>query len=173
MTTPSEERSNRDIQRGTQVFWAFVPGVPKPHGSKSAFPFRRKDGSLGAAVTDSSGKAGKAWRAQLAGVLTEEWGDGLLLQGPLILDLRFLMPRPKSHMGTGRNAGALKAGAPKFHIVAPDKTKLTRCVEDALTGIVYADDRQVVDGHQRKEYAFGFEQPGVLISIYRPIGVDP
>ncbi len=170
---PFNEVTNAPIGKylGARLFGCFVPGVPKPHGSKSAFAFRRKDGSLGAAVTDSSGVAGKAWRAQLAGVLVEEWSMEDLLEGPLVLDLTFFMPRPKGHYGTGRNADKLKPSAPEYHITTPDKTKLTRCVEDALTGTVYRDDKQVIDGWQKKQYAVGYEQPGVMIEIHRPVGV--
>ena len=34
----------------------------------------------------------------------------------------------------------------------PDLSKLIRATEDALTGIIYADDAQIVDIHAKKEY---------------------
>jgi len=141
------------------VFHVFVPGIPRPAGSKSAFPFKRKNGKLGVAVSDGTGEAGKAWRAQIAGVVVPAWGGRPLLDLPLKLTLKFAMPRPKSHR---RASGQLKDSAPRHHIGKPDVLKLARAVEDALTGVVYVDDRLIVAGHYWKGYK---DSPGVTITI--------
>lgn len=47
--------------------------------------------------------------------------------------------------------------------VRPDVTNLAKAIEDALNGIVYLDDAQIVDLHVRKEYG---SQPGVEILIW-------
>jgi Holliday junction resolvase RusA-like endonuclease len=77
--------------------------------------------------------------------------DGLL-EGALLLEATFYRPRPASHFGSGRNAGVLKASAPPFPTVRPDTTKLLRAIEDALKGIWYRDDAQIVDQAVRKRW---------------------
>jgi Holliday junction resolvase RusA-like endonuclease len=60
------------------------------------------------------------------------------------LEVLFVLPRPKGHHGTGRNAGVPKASAPQWPTVKPDTTKLLRAVEDACTSILWRDDAQIV-----------------------------
>ena len=50
----------------------------------------------------------------------------------IVLDLLFRFPRPRSHFGTGRNAGQLKPSAPFYVRTRPDLDKLARAVGDAL-----------------------------------------
>lgn len=71
-----------------------------------------------------------------------------LWHGPVELVVRFYVPRPKSHYG----AKGLRPVAPSYPTVAPDVTKLLRAVEDALKGIVWRDDSQVVIQHAWKRY---------------------
>lgn len=61
------------------------------------------------------------------------------------LVLKFYMPRPKSHYGTGRNSGKIKASAPGYadHRSKPDLDNLIKGVMDGLTGALYEDDSQV------------------------------
>jgi Holliday junction resolvase RusA-like endonuclease len=136
----------------------FVPGVPKPAGSKKAF-YNQKTGR--AMITDDSGQPGKDWRSD---VKTFAWRHRpeSLLTGPVVMNLTFYFARPKGHFGTGRNSHLLKNSAPKHHIIKPDTTKVTRAVEDALTGVIWKDDSQVVDQHIKKRYA---ETPGVHVEI--------
>lgn len=49
--------------------------------------------------------------------------------------------RPKDHFST---AGVIKQWAPRFPTKKPDLDKTLRAIKDALTGIVYVDDSQVV-----------------------------
>lgn len=72
---------------------------------------------------------------------------------PVWMSLEFVLTRPKEHFGTGRNEGKLKPSAPKWCTARnSDRTNLLKPVEDALTGIVWDDDSQVVDGPLRKSY---------------------
>lgn len=86
-----------------------------------------------------------------------------MLSGPVAVDVRFFLPRPKSHFGTGRNATKLKDCAPDFHVKKPDVDKLVRAVLDSLSGVVYSDDCQVVDLTTSKR--FEVKDSGVLISV--------
>lgn len=60
------------------------------------------------------------------------------------IEMDFHFPRPASHYGSGRNSGKIKASAPKFKKGKPDLDNLEKAVQDALTGIVYGDDAQIV-----------------------------
>lgn len=72
--------------------------------------------------------------------------------GPVQLRVEFVFPRPKSHFGSGRNAGALKAGAPEYMTRAPDVDKLVRAIGDSLSGIVIRDDAQISHVNAWKRY---------------------
>lgn len=61
--------------------------------------------------------------------------------------------RPAGHWGRGRNAGQLKPTAPAWPLGKPDGSKLLRCTEDPLTGIVWDDDSRIVEFFLRKCYA--------------------
>ena len=71
--------------------------------------------------------------------------------GPVILELRFRLPRPKGHV---KKDGTLRLGKPELPISSPDLSKLVRAVEDSLTGAgVWTDDSLVADLFARKRYA--------------------
>jgi len=115
-----------------------VQGVAQPAGSKR--PFKRGDGSLG--VRDANDNA-RVWKNQVADKAALAMYDRDMLCGPLAMLVTFYVRRPRSHYGTGRNENVLKANAPYYPSTRPDTLKLTRAVEDALTGIVYRDDAQI------------------------------
>ncbi len=52
----------------------------------------------------------------------------------------FAFSRPKSHYGTGRNAGIVKASAPTEHMKKPDADNLAKFLLDALNGLYWRDD---------------------------------
>lgn len=119
-----------------------VTGTPATAGSKQAFPFKRHDGSLGVRVVDDNPRA-KSWRSQVIDAARAAY-SGPLLTGAIRLTLTFVRPRPQGHFRTGKNAGQVKDGAPKWPTTKPDCTKLTRAIEDALKSVVWRDDAQVV-----------------------------
>lgn len=129
-----------------------VLGLPQPGGSKRAFPFKGKDGRLHVSVSDANPKA-KSWMLAVAMAARAAIGENApLLTSALELSVTFTFPRPKGHYGSGRNAGKVKASAPQYHTTRPDRTKLLRALEDALTGVLWKDDAQVVDGPTTKLY---------------------
>lgn len=127
----------------------FVPGIPKPQGSKRGFVRGGK-----AVLVEAAGQAHKDWRATVALAAAESYVPMTgLLDGPLTLDVTFTMPKPKSR--------------PKRRPMpdsAPDLDKLLRLVGDSLTGVVWRDDAQVVECHARKLYG---ERPGARITVTR------
>ena len=70
-----------------------------------------------------------------------------LLKGPLSLELRFYMPRPKNHFRSGKFSHLLKDLTLErlYHIKVPDLSNLIKFVEDALVGSFYEDDRQIIE----------------------------
>lgn len=149
----------------------FVTGTPAPGGSKQAFvplhpktkqPYRSATGRIVVNVVDDAGKRNKAWRQEVAkaAFLAMKHADAVPLMGAIELELIFQMPRPKSHY---RSDGVtLKPGSPLQHVTRPDCTKLARSTEDAMTGIVYADDGQIVK--QCHEKAFS-DTPGCWVVV--------
>ena len=136
-----------------------VYGVPQPAGSKRAF---LPKGSQRPVVTDAN-PAARDWKNTIAREALAAMNGSGLMDGPLFAQFTFFLSRPKSHYGTGRNAGQLK---PTFlHMLPigrPDTTKLIRGAEDALLKIVYFDDSQIVKQMGNKVYG---DPPRVEIVI--------
>lgn len=139
-----------------------VHGKPATAGSKRAFALRRRDGSLvtrpGGApvinVTDDNVRA-KSWKQQVAAAAVEamESAGLTMLFGPLAVTFTFHRMRPKTHFGSGKNVHVVKASAPPYPSGKPDVLKLARCAEDALTGVLWRDDAQIVDEHIFKRWS--------------------
>ncbi len=141
----------------------FVTGKPQPSGSKRAFVLRKGGAYTGRAiVTDANPKA-RDWKIDVQHAAREAYRDRPL-DGPVRLTLTFFLDRPKGHYGSGANAFTVKPSAPKRPQAKPDVLKLARGTEDALTGILYVDDSQIVIERLEKAYS-GKEGPGCLIEI--------
>jgi crossover junction endodeoxyribonuclease RusA len=121
-----------------------VRGKPEPGGSKKGFVIKGH-----VVIADANAKV-KPWRKKVAAVAREKMAGQALMEGPLEATFHFAMPRPKT----------VKR---RDHTVRPDTTKLVRAVEDALTGVVYADDAQIVKQHASKFYAL--DEPQVTVVI--------
>lgn len=139
-------------------FW--VPGIPAPAGSKRAFYIEK----LKRAVITDDCKRSKPWQADVKHFAFSAMNGQPALEGPVRLEAVFRMPRPKGHYGTRQGQSRLHDWAPMHPTSKPDATKLLRAIEDAMTGIVWKDDAQVV--HQTVEKLYG-ERPGVLIRVMK------
>lgn len=120
-----------------------VVGHAMPGGSKKAFVHPATGRAV---IVDASNN--KSWRQEVsvaASAAMERAAATDPLRCALSVSFVFYRPRPKGHYGTGRNAGVVKDSAPEFPTTRPDVLKLARAVEDSMTGIVYADDSQIVD----------------------------
>jgi Holliday junction resolvase RusA-like endonuclease len=140
-----------------------VAGKPEPQGSTKSFGYIPKDKATGAqrmqrtktgklvpviltATTSDNPKnsdwrrtVGFAARAALSDLNLIRAAEGKArimqpIEGPVQLTVRFYLPRPKY----------LKARETP-HVTRPDASKLLRSLEDAMTGIVYRDDGQIVE----------------------------
>ena len=120
-----------------------VIGVAQQMGSKRAFVPK---GSTRPIITDSNRNL-KAWQqlvaesAQIA-LLALPASERVLLDDGVRLTVAFYLPRPKSL--------AAKVTA---HTKTPDLDKFIRAVQDALSQVVYHDDKQIVDIVAMKRYA--------------------
>ena len=150
----------------------FVQGDPTTKGSK--VPFHRKDGSLG--VREQTEKKQRPWVALLKDAAEQIFkdADGHALppwRGPVEVRLEFYFKRPQKHFRTGKHAAYLRGDAPLYVTGRKsDADKLARCVLDALTGIVYEDDGQVVPLHVDKRYVglvegCEWQRQGVGVSV--------
>lgn len=131
----------REVAPGTLAFT--VHGTPMPAGSKRAF-FRG-----GRAIVVDANKKTRPWKDQVAQIGGEAMAGRELMRGPIWLILRFYVRRPKGHL---RKDGSLLPSAPRFPTTKPDVLKLARGVEDALSGVCYGDDAQIVCEELYKEY---------------------
>lgn len=127
----------------TPITQFFVHGMPQAQGSSRAFVVQGKP------VITSTNKNLKSWRDLVAAVAQEH---AYLYACPVMLDLAFRLPRPKSL--------PKKVSA---HTKKPDLDKLVRSICDALTGIMYKDDSFIVDLSATKEY--GVNEIGVQITL--------
>jgi crossover junction endodeoxyribonuclease RusA len=126
-----------------------VIGIAQPKGSTRAFLPK------GAAfpVTTSANPRLKQWEHLVAVQAQAAGADGLFL-GPVLLEVTFYLPRPQS--------------APRrvvHHLTAPDLDKLVRGTMDALTGILYRDDSQVVQISAWKVFAVRDHAPHAVITV--------
>lgn len=117
-----------------------VYGKPEPGGSK-----RHVGG--GRIIDANPNVAG--WKHLVGYEALAQRNGRPMLEGPLKLTLLFFVRRPKSHYGSN----GLLPSAPTFPTTRPDVTKLTRAVEDAMTGVLYHDDAQIVQQAVKRRYA--------------------
>jgi len=114
-----------------------VFGVPQPQGSTKAFiPKGWKR-----AIITSDNKKIKPWRQEIAGVAIAKMAGLSVCESAVSVDATFYFDRPKS--------------TPKRvteKITKPDVDKLGRGLLDALSGIVFKDDSQVVRCKLSKEF---------------------
>lgn len=168
----------------------FVPGTPATQGSKKTFlhptlakclkspeeakrlPELLADPDLARkmrrAIVVDDNKDMVTWRFVVASAACQAWlPDSPLQTGPILVEFEYILARPKAHFGSGANAEKLKASAPTWSEVIPDVAKFTRCMEDALTGMLWRNDSQIAVEVLGKRYAAPHEIPGVYVRAYQ------
>lgn len=119
---------------------------PEPQGSAKGFPIRRANGQMGVSITSSNKNLMPFRDAVARGALVRLNELNSLVPAaskhvPVVLEVDFFFNRPQS--------------VPKkreYPVVKPDVDKLLRAICDALEGILYVQDAQVIDAHPRKFY---------------------
>lgn len=129
-----------------------VRGKPEPAGSKKAIPTRpnwRHAAGVRWKVVDANDHADK-WKKTVGNVARVAMLDAFgwnpqPMTGPIYAHFEFLYKRPPSHLLS--DGFGISASGRQFlgKTSAPDALKLARGVEDAMTGIVYVDDAQIVE----------------------------
>lgn len=114
---------------------------PEPQGSKNAYYIPKLNRSV---IVDTNDKKLKPYRQQvtrtvMADVPDRPWAGKHI---PVRLELTFCLHKPKS---------AHKSRV--YPVVTPDADKMARSTCDSLTGILYADDAQIVELIVKKVYA--------------------
>lgn len=93
------------------------------------------------------------------------YGRHALFLGAVALDVEATIPRPASVSAEERPLPITRPG---------DWDHLGRAIGDALTGVVFVDDSQIVDGRCAKTYprgsSFALDQPGAVIRVWE---IDP
>lgn len=154
-----------------QTFSVEIPGEAEPQGSKTTL--RDKQGrpklspKSGLPIMIEDNPDLRPWRRVMTGhMLVAKGRNWQPLDGPLLLEVTFRFARPKSHFGTGRNAGKLKPSAPHWKKTRPDTSKLLRAVEDSLQAAgVITEDSRIVHPSPWKVYVEPGEKPGVTIML--------
>lgn len=134
-----------------------LPGLPVPQGSKKLVNGR---------MIDVNHRELRSWRQDVAwAALDATSTDGMarIIDGPVTVTLDFYFQRPKGHFGKR----GLRPSAPAAMTTRPDLDKLVRAVLDALTGVVFRDDAQVVSLTARKHYADS-SPPGLVCELGGP-----
>lgn len=136
-----------------------VDGDPQPKGSTKAYYIAK----LGRASVTEDNRKSRPWAALVRDAAEQEAGPEILFPRgvPVRLTVLFTMPRPVSL--------PKRVTAPTKK---PDLDKLLRNVKDALTGVVWQDDSQVIELSSRKRYACGAERPGVVVEVRSIVAIE-
>jgi len=120
-----------------------VHSAAAPQGSKR---------HLGNGVMVESSKRVKPFRQDVRFTALDTVANDWDRSGAMALTVDFHFVRPKSHL---TSKGNLTKSAPLFPTsrTVGDIEKLVRAVNDALSGIAFDDDSQVVELHTRKLYS--------------------
>lgn len=114
-----------------------VLGTPIPQGSTKAF--NRKGG--GHPIVTADNPATKPWRRLVAAAAMQAGVPMVSPETPMAVGVVFCFERPAS------------AKKRRYPTVRPDLDKLVRSCLDALTGIAWVDDAQVVALNVSKAYS--------------------
>lgn len=122
-----------------------VDGLPVPQGSMRAFVVKGR-----AMVTHGKGRELGVWRQAIAARARQ--AGAVPLDGPLAITLAFRLLRPASRRKRDVHPDR-----------RPDLDKLVRSALDALTGIAFRDDAQIVRVLAEKTYSVSF--PGLTVTL--------
>lgn len=128
-----------------------VNGIPAPQGSKR---------HVGNGRMVESSKAVGPWREAVRAEVQR--AEAAPISGPVAVEVRFWLPRPKGHHG----ARGLLPSAPAYPTGRPDVDKLARAVLDGIVaGGAIRDDSQVCELLAVKFYAPEHDSPGASIVV--------
>ena len=153
--SPGSDRvaaSEADLRRCGMIVTFDALGEPVTQGSMRAFV---RNGHP--VVTHGRALHLGVWRGVVGAAAMAACGERPPLEGAVSVRLAFTFRRPATHLGAHDVLPRHRKAVPN-----PDVDKLARAVLDALTGIAFVDDRQVVELVATK--AFG-DRAGVAVTI--------
>jgi len=131
----------------------FVPGDPKPQERPRVTAYiNPATGRAAARVYERRGPA-KDYKSKVSYFAMKEMEDRSPFRGPVSVILKFYITKPKS--------------IPKykqFPDTRPDLDNYVKAVTDALTSIIYIDDKQICGLQAYKMYAIA-TNPGTSIEV--------
>ena len=127
-------------------------GIPKPQG-------RPRAARMGKYVRVYEDKKDRLNKDNIAAQIVTQDPE-FHADKPVTVTLLCKFSRPKSHF----NTKGLTPRAPAFHTQKPDAENLAKAVLDALTGICWKDDSQVVDLHVRKVWTDGEPLTAIVVA---------
>jgi Holliday junction resolvase RusA-like endonuclease len=131
-----------------------VIGLPAPQGSKR---------HIGKGIMVESSKNVKPWRQDVKFAALDQKPADWDTSSPMSLSVVFRFQRPTSHF----KKNGLSSTAPLHCISARngDLDKLVRSTNDALTGVLFDDDKLVIHINATKRFCVQGEQPGAIITL--------
>lgn len=129
-------------------FSAVMPCLAKPKGRPR---FSRWGGAYTPKTTRDFEKQVSDWATQIMSVRKDS--KPLQPEFPIRVVLSFYIARPKSNKS-------------KHHIQTPDVDNLAKGVLDAINGIVFTDDKQIITLELSKYWA-DYVEPSFAITIYQ------
>jgi Holliday junction resolvase RusA-like endonuclease len=139
-----------------------VPGNPVGKGRPRAFQTRGARRTIKMHTPEKTRAYEDA--VALAGKLAMQGREPL--GGPVAMRLDIFMPIPASWSKAKREAALLGGVMP---ISVPDSSNVLKAVEDALNGIAYIDDSQIIDVWVRKRYS---HDPRIELEIVSTLTPD-
>ncbi len=144
-----------------------VYGVAQPKGNIKVFVREMK--GMHIPIATERNRSVKGWSQLVAQGASDALAqlpapERVMLEGAVRLTVAFYLPRPKKYA---------KRGVPVAHLTAPDWDKLARGIGDALSQVVYRDDKQIVEAVIGKFYAEVDGVPRVDIVVEPTGGIRP
>ena len=136
----------------TDVVKAWIPGSPVAKGRPRVV--RTKDGRTMTYTPKTTAEYQAFVRMMASQDAPEEPWDG-----PVAINLRFCIERPKS----------VKPNKRPLPIVKPDLDNLEKAILDALNGVWYTDDSRIVRKVSEKKYV-PQGQGGVAVEMHKEAG---
>lgn len=130
-----------------------VPG--KPQGKGRARSYLMRNGKIGHVTPDKTRTYEGIIRTQGMVAMTGQAAS----ENPIALTLTIVLPIPDSWPAWKRT---LAEAGELLPTTKPDSDNVEKAVKDALNGVVWRDDAQVVSGDKNKFY----ERPGLTVGVY-------
>lgn len=130
-----------------------VPGAPQ--GKGRARSFKKPGGGIGHYTPEKT----RTYEGMIRALAREAMYRQLIIEGPVELSLLIVMPVPKSWPEWKK---AMAAHGQILPTAKPDGDNVAKACKDALNGVLWVDDAQVVSLTLRKVYG----APGLVVGVH-------